>query len=43
MKHAYVNHKMTKEECDAFIEEVISKDSKLPRIDISKYVCSVMI
>ena len=41
--YAYVNHKMTKEECDAFIEEVISKDSKLPRIDISKYVCSVII
>lgn len=41
--YAYIRKMMTKEECDAFIEEVISKDSKLPRIDISKYVCEIQI
>ena len=41
--YAYIRKKITKEECDAFIEEVISKDSKLPRIDISQYNCEVQI
>ena len=39
--YAYIRKKITKEECDAFIDEVISKDSKLPRIDISQYNCPV--
>ncbi|MCC8118126.1 MAG: hypothetical protein LIP09_05170 [Bacteroidales bacterium] len=41
--YAYIRKKMTKVECDAFIEEVISKDSKLPRIDISQYHCEVIV
>lgn len=41
--YAFIRHKMTKEECDAFIEMVISKGSKLPRIDISQYHCATMI
>lgn len=41
--YAYRRKKMTKEECDAFIEEVISKDSKLPRVDISQYHCEVVV
>lgn len=41
--YAYIRSIMTKEECDALIEEVISKDSKLPRIDISQYVCNTQI
>ena len=41
--YAYVRKKMKKEDCDAFIEDVISKDSKLPRIDISQYNCEVQI
>lgn len=41
--YAYIRKKMTKEECDSFIEEVIRKGSKLPHIDISKYVCEVHI
>jgi len=39
--YAYVRKKMTKEECDAFIEVVVSKDSKLPFVDISQYHCEV--
>ena len=41
--YAYVRKKMTKEECDSFIDAVISKDSKLPRIDISQYHCEVVV
>ncbi len=41
--YAYVRKKLTKEECDEFIQKVISKGSKLPVTDISKYVCSVVI
>lgn len=41
--YAYIRKMITKEECDAFIDEVISKDSKLPRIDISKYICDVQL
>lgn len=40
--YAYVRKKLTKEECDEFIQKVISKGSKLPVTDISKYVCSVV-
>lgn len=32
--YAFVRKKMTKEEVDAFISEVISKRSKLPQVDI---------
>lgn len=41
--YAFVRKKMTKEEVDAFISEVISKRSKLPQIDIEKYVPTSMI
>ncbi len=41
--YAYIRKKITREDCDAFIEKVISKGSKLPRIDISQYNCEVQI
>ncbi|MDR0988077.1 MAG: hypothetical protein LBM06_01255 [Prevotellaceae bacterium] len=41
--YAYLRKKMSKQECDAFIQEVIAKGSKLPMIDISHYACSVII
>ncbi len=41
--YAYIRKKITKEECDMFIGKVISKDSKLPRIDISQYDCEAQI
>lgn len=41
--YGYIRKKITKEQCDAFIDEVISKDSKLPRVDISQYNCEVHI
>lgn len=41
--YAYIRKKMTKAECDAFIEAVISNDSKLPRVDISQYHCDVVV
>lgn len=41
--YAFVRNKITKEECDSFIEMVIRKDSKLPQIDISRYHCNVHI
>ncbi len=41
--YAYIRKKLTKEECDEFIQKVVSKGSKLPITDISKYVCSVVI
>lgn len=41
--YGYIRNKLTKEDCDAFIEEVINKDSKLPRTDISQYHCEVLI
>ena len=41
--YAYVRQKMTKEECDEFIQKVVRKGSKLPDVDISKYSCSVEI
>jgi predicted nucleic acid-binding protein len=36
--YAFVRGKLSKSECDEFIQEVISKGSKLPRIDISTYL-----
>ena len=41
--YAYIRKIMTKQECDAFIQQVISEGSKLPIVDISKYACSVVI
>ncbi|MCM1518016.1 MAG: hypothetical protein NC117_05180 [Pseudoflavonifractor sp.] len=41
--YAYVRNKITKEQCDTFINDVISNDSKLPHIDISQYICNVHI
>ncbi len=36
--HAFIRKKMTKEEVDTFIAEVIAKGSKLPPVDIEKYI-----
>ena len=36
--YAYIRKKMTADECKEFIETVNSKDSKLPNIDITRYV-----
>ncbi len=36
--YAFVRKKMTKENVTAFIAEVISKGSKLPNVDIKKYI-----
>jgi len=41
--YAYIRKKMTKKECDEFIQKVLSKGSKLPLVDISTYSCSVAI
>ena len=41
--YAYIRKKMTKEECDAFIAEVVNQGSKLPCVDISRYRCEVLI
>jgi len=38
--YAYIRKKMTKEECDEFIQKVLSKGSKLPHVDISTYSCN---
>ena len=35
--YAFVRRKMTKEEVDAFIKEVIAKGSNLPEVDIERY------
>ena len=35
--YAFVRKKMTKEDVDAFISEVIAKGSKLPVVDIDRY------
>jgi rRNA-processing protein FCF1 len=40
---AFIRKLMTKEDCNAFIQSVIAKGSKLPKVDISKYHCNVMI
>lgn len=36
--YAFVRKKMTKDDVEAFIADVIAKGSKLPKIDIEKYV-----
>ncbi len=36
--YAFIRKKMTKEDVAAFIAEVISKGSKLPSVDIEKYI-----
>ena len=41
--YAYTRKIMTKQKCDAFIQEVITKGSKLPIVDISRYSCSAII
>ncbi|MDR0938685.1 MAG: hypothetical protein LBN29_04915 [Mediterranea sp.] len=41
--YAYVRKKMTKEECDLFMQKVIAEGSKLPVVDISQYSCPVVI
>lgn len=41
--YAYIRKKLTKEECDTFIADVVSKDSKLPSVDISRYHCEVIL
>ena len=41
--YAYVRGKMTKQDCDRFIADVVAKGSKLPLTDISKYVCPITI
>jgi|SRR5574344_2443564 hypothetical protein len=41
--YAYMRKIMTKQECDTFIQQVVSKGSKLPIVDISRYSCSVYI
>jgi len=41
--YAYTRKVMTKQECDVFIQQVISKGSKLPVVDISMYPCSVVL
>ncbi len=41
--YAYIRKIITKEECDAFIAQVTSKDSKLPKIDITQYHCDVQV
>jgi hypothetical protein len=40
---AYVRKLMTKEDCDAFIQRVIVKGSRLPVVDITEYHCKVII
>lgn len=41
--YAYTKHLMTESDCTNFIKEVITKGSKLPDIDITKYNPSVML
>ena len=38
--YAFIRKKMTKEDVDSFIAEVIAKGSKLPRIDIERHTPS---
>lgn len=35
--YAFIRKKMTKEDVDAFIAEVVAKGSKLPAVDIERY------
>ena len=41
--YAFIRKKMTKEEVDAFIAEVVAKGSKLPAADIEKYTPTSLI
>lgn len=41
--YAFIRHKMTADECNAFIATVNAKGSKLPQIDIQTYVCTTRI
>lgn len=41
--YAFVRKLMTKEECDSFILQVNAMGSKLPKVDISQYRCTVII
>lgn len=36
--YAFIRKKMTKGDVDAFIADVFSKGSKLPSVDIEKYI-----
>ncbi len=36
--YAFIRKKMTKAEVDAFISDVLAKGSKLPLVDIEKYI-----
>lgn len=36
--YAFIRKKMTKEDVDVFIAEVVAKGSKLPSVDIEKYI-----
>lgn len=36
--YAFIRKKITKDEVDAFIADVIAKGSKLPHVDIEKYI-----
>lgn len=39
--YAYCKNKMTQQECADFMQEVNNAGSKLPIVDITKYVCQV--
>lgn len=41
--YAYMRKKITKEECDDFMQRVVGQGSKLPIVDISTYMCRVII
>lgn len=41
--YAFVRHKISADECSEFINKVISKGSRLPIVDITKYVPSVQL
>lgn len=41
--YAYIRGKISKKGCDEFIQKVIDKGSKLPMVDITKYICSVVV
>lgn len=36
--YAYIRKRMSAKECEDFIDEVTDKGSKLPKVDISKYI-----
>lgn len=41
--YAYCRKKMTEQECKDFIQSVNDSGSRLPKIDITQYICSVQI